>query len=115
MGDLVAVMQVGGILAQFGPPAEILASPASDFVARFVGADRGLKRLSLRRVADLELAAGDVESASRRGAAARDGDLATSCWSTTAAADRLADADDPGPAADRGMPSRCRRLQHPRR
>ena len=41
MGDLVAVMQVGGHLAQFGPPAEILASPASDFVARFVGADRG--------------------------------------------------------------------------
>jgi len=55
MGDLVAVMQVGGHLAQFGPPAEILASPASDFVARFVGADRGLKRLSLSRVAELEL------------------------------------------------------------
>ena len=55
MGDLVAVMQVGGVLAQFGPPAEILRNPASDFVARFVGADRGLKRLSLTRVADLEL------------------------------------------------------------
>ena len=51
MGDLVAVMQVGGMLAQFGPPEEILANPASDFVARFVGADRGLKRLSLTRVA----------------------------------------------------------------
>jgi len=55
MGDLVAVMQLGGLLAQFGPPAEILGNPASDFVARFVGADRGLKRLSLTRVADLEL------------------------------------------------------------
>ena len=55
MGDLVAVMQVGGQLAQFAPPDEILASPASEFVARFVGADRGLKRLSLSRVADLEL------------------------------------------------------------
>jgi osmoprotectant transport system ATP-binding protein len=55
MGDLVAVMQQGGVLAQFGPPAEILAAPASDFVARFVGADRGLKRLSLRRVDDLVL------------------------------------------------------------
>jgi osmoprotectant transport system ATP-binding protein len=55
MGDLVAVMQVGGHLAQFGPPAEILSNPASDFVARFVGADRGLKRLSLSRVAELEL------------------------------------------------------------
>jgi osmoprotectant transport system ATP-binding protein len=53
MGDLVAVMQAGGRLAQFGPPQEILADPASDFVARFVGADRGLKRLSLVRVGDL--------------------------------------------------------------
>ena len=55
MGDLVAVMEVGGRLAQFAPPAEILASPASEFVARFVGADRGLKRLSLSRVGELEL------------------------------------------------------------
>jgi osmoprotectant transport system ATP-binding protein len=55
MGDLVAVMENGGILAQFGPPEEILARPASDFVARFVGADRGLKRLSLRRVGELDL------------------------------------------------------------
>ena len=55
MGDLVAVLQVGGILAQFAPPAEILAAPASEFVARFVGADRGLKRLSLSRVGELEL------------------------------------------------------------
>jgi osmoprotectant transport system ATP-binding protein len=55
MGDLVAVMQVGGHLAQFGTPDEILANPASDFVARFVGADRGLKRLALTRVDALEL------------------------------------------------------------
>jgi osmoprotectant transport system ATP-binding protein len=55
MGDLVAVLQTGGHLAQFGPPDEILANPASEFVARFVGADRGLKRLSLVRVASLEL------------------------------------------------------------
>ncbi|HYN69436.1 MAG TPA: ABC transporter ATP-binding protein [Candidatus Eisenbacteria bacterium] len=55
MGDLVGVMQVGGKLAQFATPAEILANPASDFVARFVGADRGLKRLSLSRVGDLAL------------------------------------------------------------
>jgi osmoprotectant transport system ATP-binding protein len=56
MGDFVAVMEKGGRLAQFGPPDEILAHPASDFVARFVGADRGLKRLSLATIADLELA-----------------------------------------------------------
>ena len=55
MGDLVAVMEQGGVLAQYAEPAEILANPASEFVARFVGADRGLKRLSLTRVGDLEL------------------------------------------------------------
>lgn len=54
MGDVVAVMGDGGRLAQFGPPAAILAAPASEFVARFVGADRGLKRLSLARVGDIE-------------------------------------------------------------
>src|ERR687892_901063 len=55
MGDLIAVMQLGGILAQFGPPDEILASPANEFVGRFVGADRGLKRLSLRHLDEVEL------------------------------------------------------------
>jgi len=55
MGDVVAVFQAGGVVAQFGPPAEILANPASDFVARFVGTDRGLKRLSLFRVGELPL------------------------------------------------------------
>jgi osmoprotectant transport system ATP-binding protein len=76
MGDLVAVMQAGGRLAQFGSPAEILAAPASDFVARFVGADRGLKRLSLVRVSDLALVTpttarpgADVPDARRRMAA----------------------------------------------
>jgi osmoprotectant transport system ATP-binding protein len=75
MGDLVAVLQVGGRLAQFGTPDEILADPASDFVARFVGADRGLKRLALVRVGELELRPAttarpgdDVDDARRRAA-----------------------------------------------
>jgi osmoprotectant transport system ATP-binding protein len=55
MGDLVAVFEQGGKVAQFGTPTDLLASPASDFVARFVGADRGLKRLSLSRIRDIEL------------------------------------------------------------
>jgi osmoprotectant transport system ATP-binding protein len=55
MGDLVAVFQTGGILAQFGTPLDILAAPATEFVARFVGQDRGLKRLSLLRVSDVAL------------------------------------------------------------
>ena len=55
LGDVVAVFRDGGVVEQFAPPAEILAAPASEFVARFVGADRGLKRLSLIRVNDVEL------------------------------------------------------------
>jgi osmoprotectant transport system ATP-binding protein len=55
MGDLVAVMATGGRLLQYGPPSEILARPASTFVAQLVGADRGLKRLSLARVGELPL------------------------------------------------------------
>src|SRR6185503_5038089 len=55
MGDKVAVMQKGGVLAQYAPPAELLMSPANDFVEDFVGADRALKRLSLLRVRDVDL------------------------------------------------------------
>src|SRR5437016_10171730 len=55
MGDRIAILREGGILAQYATPDEILASPADDFVASFVGADRGLKRLSLTRLTDLEL------------------------------------------------------------
>jgi osmoprotectant transport system ATP-binding protein len=33
---------VGGLIQQIGSPDEILASPANDFVADFVGSDRGL-------------------------------------------------------------------------
>jgi osmoprotectant transport system ATP-binding protein len=54
MGDRIAILQRGGILAQYDTPAAVLANPASEFVERFVGADRGLKRLSLARVRDLD-------------------------------------------------------------
>jgi osmoprotectant transport system ATP-binding protein len=55
MGTLICILREGGKLAQFDTPENILARPADDFVARFVGADRGLKRLALRRLADVEL------------------------------------------------------------
>ena len=55
MADRIAILKRGGILAQYDTPDAILAAPASEFVAHFVGADRGLKRLSLGRVRDLEL------------------------------------------------------------
>ncbi len=47
LGDRIAVLQVGGVLAQYDTPDQVLAAPASDFVAEFVGADRGLKRLDV--------------------------------------------------------------------
>jgi osmoprotectant transport system ATP-binding protein len=55
MGDRIAVLEQGGILAQYGPPAELLMSPAKPFVEDFVGADRALKRLALQRVRDVNL------------------------------------------------------------
>jgi osmoprotectant transport system ATP-binding protein len=69
MGNKVAVMQQGGHLAQYAAPTELLLHPANDFVSRFVGTDRGLKRLSLLRVADL---------APQPAVTARVGDVATS-------------------------------------
>jgi len=56
MGDRIAVMKAGGVLAQYASPAELLSAPADAFVEDFVGADRALKRLSLLRVRDVELA-----------------------------------------------------------
>jgi osmoprotectant transport system ATP-binding protein len=55
LGDRIAILREGGVLAQYAPPDELLAAPADEFVARFVGVDRGLKRLALSRLADVEL------------------------------------------------------------
>jgi osmoprotectant transport system ATP-binding protein len=54
MGHRVAILR-DGELVQYGTPDEILASPANEFIADFVGADRGLKRLLLRELRDIEL------------------------------------------------------------
>jgi osmoprotectant transport system ATP-binding protein len=71
MGDRIAILREGGVLAQYDTPDAILARPVDDFVARFVGADRGLKRLALRRVADLELIPGPTARPGDDPAAAR--------------------------------------------
>src|SRR5919201_1988663 len=54
LGDRVAIMRAGK-LVQYSPPGELLAHPANDFVAQFVGSDRGLKRLALLTVGGVEL------------------------------------------------------------
>jgi osmoprotectant transport system ATP-binding protein len=55
MGDKIAIMKQHGRVEQYATPAEILMSPANEFVEDFVGADRALKRLSLLRVGDIDL------------------------------------------------------------
>jgi osmoprotectant transport system ATP-binding protein len=47
IGDRIAVMSQGGHVEQFATPADLLGRPANAFVADFVGADRGLKRLAV--------------------------------------------------------------------
>jgi len=47
LGDRIAVLGEGGVLEQYASPADVLGRPASPFVADFVGADRGLKRLGV--------------------------------------------------------------------
>ncbi|MEP6695193.1 MAG: ABC transporter ATP-binding protein, partial [Chloroflexota bacterium] len=54
LGDRVAVMR-GGKLVQYAPPGDLLSHPANDFVAEFVGSDRGLKRLALLTVGGADL------------------------------------------------------------
>ena len=50
IGDRVVILRPGGRIAQVGTPQEILADPADDFVASFVGADRGTRTLHVERV-----------------------------------------------------------------
>ena len=47
LADRVAVLGPGGVLEQHAPPADVLGAPASPFVADFVGAERGLRRLGV--------------------------------------------------------------------
>ncbi|MEV7324067.1 ABC transporter ATP-binding protein [Streptomyces sp. NPDC093970] len=60
IGTMVAVMRTGGHLAQFAPPAELLTDPADAFVEDFLGADRGIRRLSFFPSAGLELQRGPI-------------------------------------------------------
>jgi osmoprotectant transport system ATP-binding protein len=47
LGDQVVILAQGGRIVQRGTPEQILAAPADDFVASFVGADRGKRRLTV--------------------------------------------------------------------
>jgi osmoprotectant transport system ATP-binding protein len=55
LGDQVAVLRVGGTLAQLASPAKLLADPHDDFVADFLGRDRGYRGLAFSEAPELPL------------------------------------------------------------
>jgi osmoprotectant transport system ATP-binding protein len=55
LGDKVAVFGPGGVLQQYDEPARLLSNPANDFVAGFVGADRGYRGLQFFHASGLPL------------------------------------------------------------
>ena len=60
LADKIAILNVGGVVEQYAPPEEILREPANAFVKQFVGAERGLKRLALMKVRDIQVEEGPV-------------------------------------------------------
>ena len=72
MADRIAILNKGGVIEQYASPEEILREPANDFVKRFVGPERGLKRLALLKVSDIEIEEGPVVAPSASLADARE-------------------------------------------
>lgn len=101
LGDRIAILSDGGHLEQYAPPNEILRDPANLFVADFLGADRGIKRLSLIPVSAIDLDRGPVVA---RGATTADAQASMAEYDTDWFAvgegtqlDGWASADDLGP------------------
>jgi osmoprotectant transport system ATP-binding protein len=91
LADRIAILNIGGILEQVDPPAEMLRAPRNDFVADFLGDDRGIKRLSLMTVGDVSLSKGPLvgESASADDARATMAELGYDWVAVCDADDRL--------------------------
>jgi osmoprotectant transport system ATP-binding protein len=80
LGDKVAVFAPGGVLAQYDEPGRLLTSPANDFVAKFIGTDRGYRGLQFFGAADLPLC--DIRRVAQRDVEAvqlNDGEWALVC------------------------------------
>jgi osmoprotectant transport system ATP-binding protein len=72
LADRVAILAVGGVLEQYGTPEELLRRPATAFVERFLGRERGLKRMALLKVGDVPLSPGAVVPAEASPAEAKE-------------------------------------------
>jgi osmoprotectant transport system ATP-binding protein len=88
LGDLIVVFAPGGRIAQVAEPATLLAAPADDFVADFIGHDRGYRALSFADAGALPTRAVATVSAEETLAAAGAGD------------DRASVGDRPGSVRD---------------
>jgi osmoprotectant transport system ATP-binding protein len=75
LGDRIAVLGEGGRLLQFAPPPELLSRPSSAAVRDFVGADRGIRRLTVTPLRDALRPLGRVEDIARLPSVAADGTL----------------------------------------
>jgi osmoprotectant transport system ATP-binding protein len=90
LGDVMCLLNVGGVVEQLGPPDRILREPANDFVAGFLGEDRGLKRLALVSVSSVELSPGPaVDAADPVEEARRAMDVHGVDWVAVLAGERL--------------------------
>jgi len=98
LGDRVAILAQGGVLAQYDTPDELLRAPADEFVAAFLGRERSLRRLGLRRADDVRAEPAVAVAPTASVAEAVDAaDAMGAAW--VVVVDRSAD-DRPAPAPD---------------
>jgi osmoprotectant transport system ATP-binding protein len=115
LGDRIAVLSNGGVLEQYDTPEEILGHPATEFVADFVGSDRGVRRLAVVHIAPDDLVHPTVVGPSMTMAEARaasdtghgSGDTGDTGWAIVVGEDGILqgwvplDPDLDGPVVDR--------------
>jgi len=96
MGDRIAILREGGVLAQYDTPDAILAHPADEFVERFIGEDRALRRLALRRLDEVQLEPAPATSDGLLHVSARNTARNAVSLMLEAGADRVLVVDDAG-------------------
>lgn len=80
LGTRIAVLSKGGVVEQYDTPAEVLGRPATQFVADFVGADRGVRRLAVVPIVKEDLSSPPVVEIRLSMAEARDSAAGVEPW-----------------------------------